>query len=197
MHKNRSKIPWLAMAAALFGLVLAGGAASAAGQAADRQVERQGATTRVDECISSQAGLQQRGASARATGAPLALASPTPPGGSLAMISPCLDPYSYTIVINRATGKRHGLADGEAIRVETEHGRHVEGRVCLSEVIHPEGLGIAACAGHWAEGMPMAKGKGVFFNEFLELDWNHVSPINFNLDICAKVKVGRIGGAAR
>ena len=108
-----------------------------------------------------------------------------------------LDPYSYTIVINRATGKRHGLADGEAIRVETEHGRHVEGRVCLSEVIHPEGLGIAACAGHWAEGMPMAKGKGVFFNEFLELDWNHVSPINFNLDICAKVKVRRIGGAAR
>ena len=106
-----------------------------------------------------------------------------------------LDPYSYTIVINRATGKRKGLTQGEAIRVETEKGRFVEGRVCLSEAIHPEGLGIAACAGHWSGGMPVAKGKGVFFNEFLELDWDHVSPLNFNLDICAKVKVSKVSAA--
>jgi molybdopterin-containing oxidoreductase family molybdopterin binding subunit len=102
-----------------------------------------------------------------------------------------LDPYSYTIVINRIAGERLGLVHGESIRVENERGCHVEGRLCLSETIHSEGLGIAACAGHWADGMPMAKGKGVFFNELLELDWNHVSPINFNLDICVKVKVSK------
>ena len=107
-----------------------------------------------------------------------------------------LDPYSYTIVINRATGKRKGLVHGELIRVESEQGRAVEGRVCLSEAIHPEGLGIAACAGHWSDGMPVAKGKGVFFNDFIELDWDHVSPINFSLDICAKVKVSKVGGTS-
>ena len=106
-----------------------------------------------------------------------------------------LDPYSYTIVINRATGKRKGLIHGEVIRVEGEQGRFVEGRVCLSEAIHSEGLGIAACAGHWGEGMPVAKGKGVFFNDFIELDWDHVSPLNFSLDLCAKVKVTRLGAA--
>jgi len=107
-----------------------------------------------------------------------------------------LDPYSYTIVVNRASGLAHGLAHGEPIRVETETGRFVEGRVCLSEAIHPEGLGIAALAGHWGDGMPVAKGKGVCFNELLELDWEHSSPVNLNLDLCVKVKVTRLEAAA-
>lgn len=100
-----------------------------------------------------------------------------------------LDPYSYAIAINAQTGRRKGLADGEAVWVETETGRRVKGRVKLTEAIHPEGLGIAACAGHWGDGMPVAKGKGVLFNDLLELDWEHVSPINLNLDLCARVKV--------
>jgi anaerobic selenocysteine-containing dehydrogenase len=105
-----------------------------------------------------------------------------------------LDPYSYTIVINRETGTQRGLVHGEPVRVESEQGRSVEGRLCLSEAIHPEGLGIAACAGHWGDGMPVAKGKGVFFNDFIELDWEHVSPLNLSLDICAKVRVSKLGG---
>ena len=100
-----------------------------------------------------------------------------------------LDPYSYTIAINTEVGRRKGLQDGALITVETETGRNVKGRVKLTQGIHPEGLGIAACAGHWGDGMPVAKGKGVFFNELLELDWKHVSPINFNLDLCVRVKV--------
>jgi anaerobic selenocysteine-containing dehydrogenase len=100
-----------------------------------------------------------------------------------------LDPYSYAIAINADVGRNKGLVDGAPIRVETETGRKVEGRVKLMQGIHPEGLGIAACAGHWGDGMPVAKGKGVFFNELLELDWEHASPINFNLDLCVRVKV--------
>ena len=107
-----------------------------------------------------------------------------------------LDPYSYTITVNRTAGERQGLTHGDAIRVETETGRFVEGRLCLSEAIHPEGLGIAALAGHWRDGMPIAKDKGVFFNELLELDWEHFSPVNLNLDLCAKVKVTKIGAAS-
>ena len=100
-----------------------------------------------------------------------------------------LDPYSYSIAINTEVGRNKGLHDGELIWVENERGRKVKGRVKLMQGIHPEGLGIGACAGHWGDGMPVAKGKGVFFNELLELDWKHASPINFNLDLCARVKV--------
>ena len=100
-----------------------------------------------------------------------------------------LDPFSYTIAINAETGSRKGLRDGAMVWVENEKGRKVKGRVRLTQAVHPEGLGIAACAGHWSRGMPVARGKGVFYNELLELDWNHVSPVNLNLDLCARVKL--------
>ena len=100
-----------------------------------------------------------------------------------------LDPYSYAIAINTETGRRRGLHDGQEVLVQTERGRDVKGRVRLTQAVHPEALGIAACAGHWGDGMPIAKGKGVAFNALLDLDWHHVSPINLNLDLCVRVKV--------
>jgi molybdopterin-containing oxidoreductase family molybdopterin binding subunit len=102
-----------------------------------------------------------------------------------------LDPCSYTIAINAAAGRAKRLKEGDRVWVETRSGRKVKGKVHLTEAIHPEGLGIAACAGHWGEGMPIAKGKGVFFNDLLEVDFAHVSPVNLNLDLCVKVKVSK------
>lgn len=104
---------------------------------------------------------------------------------------------SYTVAINKGTGSKKGLKDGAEVWVETENGRRVKGRVHLTEAIHPEGLGIAACAGHWGEGMPIAKGKGVFFNELLEIDFDHVCPANLNLDLCVKVRVTKIEEVSR
>ena len=57
--------------------------------------------------------------------------------------------------------------------------------------MHPEGIGIAALAGHWSTNQPIAKGKGVFFNELLEIDYQHMDPANLNLDLCVKVKVSK------
>jgi anaerobic selenocysteine-containing dehydrogenase len=105
-----------------------------------------------------------------------------------------LDPFSYAIAINADAGKNKGLRDGDLIWVENEGGRKVKGRVRLTQGMHPEGLGIGACAGHWSNGMPIAKGKGVFFNELLEIDWKHSSPVNLNLDLCAKVKITLVEG---
>ncbi|OGA45023.1 MAG: molybdenum enzyme, large subunit,related to phenylacetyl-CoA: acceptor oxidoreductase [Betaproteobacteria bacterium RIFCSPLOWO2_12_FULL_63_13] len=100
-----------------------------------------------------------------------------------------LDPYSYFIAVNAETGRRMGLIDGTMIWVENEQGSKVKGRVKLSQAIHPEALGVAACAGHWGDGMPVAKGKGIFYNDLLEVDWEHSSPVNLNLDLCVRVKV--------
>ncbi|HJO85498.1 MAG TPA: molybdopterin-dependent oxidoreductase, partial [Rhodospirillales bacterium] len=106
-----------------------------------------------------------------------------------------LDPYSYNIAINGGVGREKGLQSGDLISVENEHGHKVEGRARLTETIHPEGLGIGACAGHWARRMPTAKGKGVFFNDLVELDWHHSSPSNLTVDLCAKVKVTKLEAA--
>ena len=100
-----------------------------------------------------------------------------------------LDPFSYTVAINAATAQRKGLADGQAVWIETESGRRVKGRLKLTQMVHPEGIGIGGCHGHWGEGMPVAKDKGVFFNGLLELDREHASPVNLNLDLCARVRL--------
>jgi molybdopterin-containing oxidoreductase family molybdopterin binding subunit len=106
-----------------------------------------------------------------------------------------LDPFSYTVAVNAATGSKKGLVEGARVWIETETGRRVQGRVHLTQAIHPEGVGIGGCAGHWGDGMPVAKGKGVFFNELLELDWAHCSPVNLNLDLCAKVRLTPVESA--
>ncbi|MFQ5848015.1 MAG: molybdopterin-dependent oxidoreductase [Candidatus Methylomirabilales bacterium] len=100
-----------------------------------------------------------------------------------------MDPYTYRISLNTTTARRRGIADGDRIRVESSAGRRVSGRAKLTEGIHPEGVGISACAGHWTRHQPIAQGKGVFFNDLLEVDYKHTSPVNLNLDLCAKVRV--------
>ena len=87
------------------------------------------------------------------------------------------------------------LRDGQAVWLETESGRKVRARVKLTQTVHPEGAAIAGCAGHWTDGMPVAKDKGVFFNELLEIDWAHSSPVNLNLDLCARIRISPAGEA--
>ena len=107
-----------------------------------------------------------------------------------------MDPFSYNIAINREVGEGKGFSSGDLVWVENEGGRKVKGKLRLTDAIHPEGLGIGACAGHWAAKMPVAKGKGVFFNDLLELDIDHSSPADLTLDICVKVKISKLNGAA-
>jgi molybdopterin-containing oxidoreductase family molybdopterin binding subunit len=102
-----------------------------------------------------------------------------------------MDPYTYAVCLNTATARRRGIADGDAVWIESVVGRRVRGRAKLTEGIHPEGVGIAACAGHWTRHQPVARGKGVFFNDLLEVDYEHTNPVNLNLDLCAKVRVFR------
>ncbi|MBI2203042.1 MAG: molybdopterin-dependent oxidoreductase [Candidatus Rokubacteria bacterium] len=100
-----------------------------------------------------------------------------------------MDAFSYTIAVNATTAKAKGLADGQLVWLESPAGRRVRGRLHLTEAIHPEGLGVGGCAGHWASTLPVARGKGVFFNELLEVDFDHSSPVNQNLDTCVKLRI--------
>jgi molybdopterin-containing oxidoreductase family molybdopterin binding subunit len=101
-----------------------------------------------------------------------------------------MDPYAYRIALNTETARRRGIRDGDTVWLESAAGRRISGRARLTEGIHPEGVGIAACAGHWSRHQPIARDKGVFFNDLLEVDFAHTSPVNLNLDLCARVRVG-------
>jgi molybdopterin-containing oxidoreductase family molybdopterin binding subunit len=99
------------------------------------------------------------------------------------------DPYTYTIQLNVETAKKKGIKSGDVVWLENTKGHKTQGRVYLTEGIRPDHVGIAACAGHWARGQPIAKGKGVFFNELLEVDKEHTCPLSLGQDICVAVKI--------
>jgi anaerobic selenocysteine-containing dehydrogenase len=101
------------------------------------------------------------------------------------------NPYAYKIWINTETAARKGIQDGAEIAVESAAGK-VTGQAKVTECIHPEVIGIAGVFGSWAEGKPVAKGKGVHFNTLLPLSMDRVDPISSGVDSCIRVKVSPV-----
>jgi len=99
------------------------------------------------------------------------------------------DPNTYSVQMHKGTAAKKGIADGDYIWLENPEGHRVKGWVSLSEGIEPSHLAIAAVAGHWGKHLPVAEGKGVFFNDLVEMDLGHTDPLTFNQDICCRVKV--------
>ena len=120
--------------------------------------------------------------------------------GSHTMEQPWLDeasamnPYTYNITLNAATGKKKGLKDGDAVEVESTTGGNVRGTVKLMEGQHPQTMGIAACSGHWTKGMPIARGKGAHFDALMACDLEHVDPVSLKIETAARVRVRKVMG---
>jgi len=103
------------------------------------------------------------------------------------------DPYTYAIQLHPETAKKKGMKTGDIVWLENPKGHKTKGRLFLTEGIRPDHVAIAACAGHWAKGQPIARGKGVFFNELIEVDREHTCPLSLGQDICVKVKLYKQG----
>jgi molybdopterin-containing oxidoreductase family molybdopterin binding subunit len=86
------------------------------------------------------------------------------------------EPYSCFICLNPRTAAARGIADGDPIWVESIAGRRVRGCARLTEGAHPEVVAIAGNGGHWARGMPVARGQGAFFNALLTFDPEQMKP---------------------
>lgn len=118
--------------------------------------------------------------------------------GSHTMEQPWLDeasnmnPYTYNITINRKTALDRGLRDGDIVEIESSAGGKVRGPLKLMEGQHPKTMGIAACSGHWAKGMPVARYKGTNFDTLMANDLEHVDPVSLNIETAARVKIGKI-----
>jgi len=118
--------------------------------------------------------------------------------GSATMEQPWIDeasmmnPYTYHICMNEDTATAKGLKSGDSIVVETVTGRRVTGTLKTMQGQHPQTCSIAACAGHWAKGMPIAKGKGTNFDNLLEIDLKHSDQLSLNLETAVRVRVIKI-----
>ncbi|MCP4599941.1 MAG: molybdopterin-dependent oxidoreductase [Proteobacteria bacterium] len=99
------------------------------------------------------------------------------------------DPYVYALQVHRETAAQKGLKEGEAIWLENPEGHRVKGWIALTDGIEPHHIAVAAVAGHWTDYQPIAKDKGTFFNDLVEMDKAHTDPLTLNQDICCRVKI--------
>jgi len=100
-----------------------------------------------------------------------------------------MNSFTYNIVINTETAKKKGLKDGDVIWIESDYGRKTKGPIKITEGVHPQCIGIAATAGHWVKGQPIAYNKGVSYNKILQLDLKHSDPVSMTIETATKVKI--------
>ncbi|MBI2850532.1 MAG: molybdopterin-dependent oxidoreductase [Chloroflexi bacterium] len=104
-----------------------------------------------------------------------------------------MNPYTYNVTMNASTARKKGLKDGDIIEIESYLGRKAIGTLKTLEGHHPLAVGIAATAGHWAMGQPIARGKGTNFDNLLAMDFEHMDPVCGTIETSVRVSVKKIG----
>ncbi len=100
-------------------------------------------------------------------------------------------PYAYKVWLNEETARRKGVRQGDPVVVESTSGTKVVAEAKVSQCIHPEVVGIASCFGHWAKGLPTARGKGPHFGTLVTFGLDHMDMVSSRSDNCTRVKVSR------
>lgn len=99
------------------------------------------------------------------------------------------DAYELFIWINRDTAARKGLQDKDEVCVESPFGK-TSGRLKLTELIHPEVLGIPACYGSATCMMSPDAKKGTYYNILLSgNEETNIDPVSGSITISPKVKI--------
>jgi len=102
------------------------------------------------------------------------------------------NPYTYNIMVNSSVAEKKGLKSGDLVGVESKYGK-ASGRLRVTELIHPECVGIAGTFGHWAKKLPIARGKGAFYNDLLPSpSLERIDTISGQVDMCVRVKIYKI-----
>lgn len=99
----------------------------------------------------------------------------------------------YSVAMHRETARRKGIRDGDVVTIASRAGK-VEGRVRLTEGVHPECVAMFGVLGQWAKDKVVARGKGTHINSLIKHDWSMVGTLTGQLDFCARVRVARATG---
>ncbi len=95
------------------------------------------------------------------------------------------DPYFLRVWMNEDTAKKKGLKDGQKVWIESLVAK-AEGRVKLSQGIHPQVAAIAGAMGAWATN-PFAK-KGINFASLIPLGRDQLNWLGSH-DWCTRVRL--------
>ena len=103
-------------------------------------------------------------------------------------------PYANKVLIHIETAREKGLKDDDLVWIqEATAGEKVQGRIKVTGGVHPKVVGIAGCFGHWADGLPVAKDKGIHFQRLFPTDfdnlWERIDTVGHTIDCSFKVKI--------
>ncbi len=102
------------------------------------------------------------------------------------------NPYTYNIMLNTVTAKVKGLKTGDIVCVKSRYGEY-QGRLKVTELVHPDCVNSCGSFGHWAKGLPISKNKGVMHNALLpEPTLDRIDALTGQIDMCVRVKIYKI-----
>ena len=98
------------------------------------------------------------------------------------------DPYDAVACMNSSTAERKGFKNGDRVVVESRYGS-VEAQVRVSELFHPDAVGISGCNGLGAlQSNPLAK-RGPHFNTLLPLNDISLDGVSAGQESAPRVRV--------
>ncbi|MFC1910537.1 molybdopterin-dependent oxidoreductase [Chloroflexota bacterium] len=99
------------------------------------------------------------------------------------------DPYEMYVWINSAMAKNKGFKDEDMVWIESRWGK-TRGKLKLTELIHPEVLGVPACYGASTIMMSPDSKKGTYYNILLTgKEDTGMDPISGSVTVSPKVKI--------
>ncbi|MBW1802650.1 MAG: molybdopterin-dependent oxidoreductase [Deltaproteobacteria bacterium] len=103
------------------------------------------------------------------------------------------DAYETYVMINAETAKNKGLQDEDRVCIESRYGK-TEGKLRVSELIHPEVIGIPGnYGGKSASFLNPITSEAAWYNELLSSGEEHsLEPITAGIENAPKVKIYRI-----
>lgn len=107
------------------------------------------------------------------------------------------DPYEMYVWINTETAGKKGIEDGDTVCIESRYNK-VTGISKLTELIHPEVVGIAACYGSSTFMMSPDAKKGTHFNLLMTGKEDvGIDPVSGSLTISPRVKIYKLSQKRR
>ena len=104
-------------------------------------------------------------------------------------VSGKFDPYALVVSLNSKTARARDLNDGDLVWIESEYGGKVQGKVKVSDLFHPEVVGIAGNFGHRSLQMNPIARRGIHFNTLMSTEPRDIDPVSGGFDGAPKVKV--------
>ncbi len=103
------------------------------------------------------------------------------------------DPYLFVILMNKETAGRKGLLDGDEITVQAYWGGRTQGKLKVTNLLHPDAVGIPGINGFpTVHGNPL-RNQGPNFNLLLNSTEGSFDPLHGGIDRNPRVKVFRTG----